>query len=359
MMKFLLFITIVGISFNIQAQLNPTVFFKKMTHDYGIIKEEIGEVKAVFTFKNTGNAPLFIENVFPSCGCTTAKYTKTAVLPGKKGSIEAVYHTKNSAGSFHKTIIVYTNDSANKSVVLNIVGTVTPKGKTMADDFEQSIGNISFKSNHVAFNQIKNTTIKTDTLWFYNAGQKKLDVTFVNPHQWLTLSKSVFRLKPAKKDYVLITYNANKRNDWGLNFDKIIMKTNDDTLADKNIFVSAQIEEDFSQLTSQQIIDAPGIKFERTTYDFGEIKEGKNLYYDFAFVNTGKTDLILRKIKTSCGCTSATIDNTIIKTGYSGKISVIFYSKGKTGEQQNTITVITNDPDHAIITLSLTGVVNN
>ena len=39
----------------------------------------------VFAFKNTGNAPLLINNVSTTCNCTSATHTKTPVLPGKVG----------------------------------------------------------------------------------------------------------------------------------------------------------------------------------------------------------------------------------------------------------------------------------
>jgi len=339
------------------AQQDPRIEFKKTTHDYGTIKQEIAEVKAEFTFKNTGNAPLIIQTVYPSCGCTSANYTKTPIMPGKKGSIEAVFHTKGSYGSFHKSIFVYTNDTANKIVTLYIDGKIVQKGNSMNDDFSQAIGNISFKSNHLAFNQLKNTEIKTDTFWFYNSGNKKMNIEIINNHDWLSLSKREFKLKPERKAYTLISFDASKRKDWGLNFDKLIMKTNDDTLSEKNIFVSADIEEDFSKLKPQELNDAPKIVFDSINFEFGEIKEGNNIQHEFNFTNVGKSDLIIRKIKSSCGCTVITNDNTIVKAGERSKITAMFFTEGKSGDQQKTITVICNDPFNSSITLSLIGVV--
>ena len=44
--------------------------------------------KAVFTFTNVGNAPLVINEVIASCGCTIPKYDRRPIAPGQKGSIE-------------------------------------------------------------------------------------------------------------------------------------------------------------------------------------------------------------------------------------------------------------------------------
>lgn len=343
----------------IQAQTKPTISFKNTIHNYGVINDDIAEVKANFVFKNSGNLPLVIQNVYPSCGCTSAFFTKTPVMPGKKGIVEAVFHTKNVYGTFHKSIFVYTNDTANKIVILYIDGKIIKKGKSFEDDFPQSIGNLSFKSNHLAFNKIKSNELKTDTLWFYNSGNKKLRIEILNSYEYLSISKTFLKLKPDKKKYVIITYDASKRNDWGLNFDKIIIKTNDDTLAEKAIFVSAEISEDFSKLTEIQLNNSPKIIFDNINYEFGEIKQGKSVQHDFLFTNKGKSDLIVRKITSSCGCIMATIDKMVLKPGESSKVFSVFNTEGKTGDQQKTITLITNDPVNSAIVLSMIGFVND
>lgn len=63
-----------------------------------------------FEFTNTSSKPIIIENVAPSCGCTTADYTKEPILPGKKGFVEASYNAA-AVGPFMKTVNVTTSDS--------------------------------------------------------------------------------------------------------------------------------------------------------------------------------------------------------------------------------------------------------
>ena len=341
-----------------QSQTKPIITFKKLSHDYGSIKAKITEVKAVFDFKNTGNAPLLLQTVYPSCGCTSVSYPKIPLLPGEKGRITAVFHTKNISGKFDKTILVYTNDSAHKIVILNIHGKIIQKGLYIDDDYPQAIGNLSFKTNHVAFNKLKTTDIKIDSLWLFNTATKKLMVEVITSYPWLTFSRKICKIRPGKKSFFIITYDAGKRNDLGLNFDKIILKTNDDTLAEKNIFVSAEIQEDFSRLSAQQLLDAPVINFPNINYEFGEVKAGIKIQHDFMFTNSGKTDLIIRKVKSNCDCAIVSIEKKILKPGESSKIGCQFYTEGLEGDQQKTITVICNDPHHSSILLSIIGQLN-
>jgi len=74
----------------------------------GRIKE--GEqISYTFHFKNKGNMPLQILSVNASCGCTTPKWSKELVQPGKKGFIKVTFDSKGKEGKLQKTVTVYAN----------------------------------------------------------------------------------------------------------------------------------------------------------------------------------------------------------------------------------------------------------
>ena len=88
--------------------------------------------------------------------------------------------------------------------------------------------------------------------------------------------------------------------------------------------------------------DAPVMKFEKETHDFGKIKIGDKINYDFKFTNTGKSPLIIKDARASCGCTIPTWPKTPIKPGESAAIKVIFDSKTKMGLQDKQIVITAN-----------------
>lgn len=104
----------------------PVITFDKTTHDFKKIREQDSIATTIFTFKNTGDAPLVINRVHASCGCTTPVWTKEPVMPGKTGTVKVAYNTVNRPGPFIKTISVFSN-ADTKATVLNIKGEVTPK----------------------------------------------------------------------------------------------------------------------------------------------------------------------------------------------------------------------------------------
>ncbi|WP_300685194.1 DUF1573 domain-containing protein [Chryseobacterium sp.] len=94
---------------SIVKMVADAIKWKSESIDVGNIPQ--GKPKLIrFEFTNTGSKPIIIQNVAPSCGCTTADYTKTPIQPGKKGFVEASYNAA-AAGAFMKTVNVTTSES--------------------------------------------------------------------------------------------------------------------------------------------------------------------------------------------------------------------------------------------------------
>ena len=66
--------------------------------------------------------------VVPSCGCTDVVWPREAIAPGKTGVITATYSNDEGAGTFDKTLTVYTS-AQKKPIILHLKGTVTKNAK--------------------------------------------------------------------------------------------------------------------------------------------------------------------------------------------------------------------------------------
>jgi hypothetical protein len=96
--------------------------------DFGTVTK--GEkVKVVFHFLNSGNKPLYLATVKPSCGCTLADYTKSAVLPGQQGEVTAEYDSNHGMANqpVRKTINVTCNAKNKTNSMLVFTGNVKAK----------------------------------------------------------------------------------------------------------------------------------------------------------------------------------------------------------------------------------------
>jgi hypothetical protein len=86
----------------------------------------------------------------------------------------------------------------------------------------------------------------------------------------------------------------------------------------------------------------PVITFEEKEHDFGKIIDGESVSFEFRFTNTGKTDLVIADVSTSCGCTVPSYPKTAIRPGQSGSVKVSFNSRGRRGMQTKNIVVVAN-----------------
>jgi hypothetical protein len=105
-----LFLLFISITINAQE-----FKFEKESINYGKIgKGANGE--RVFVFTNSGDAPLVINEIKSSCGCTVPKKPEAPIMPGEKGEIKVSYDTKR-VGGFSKSITIFSNAKKGQKVI--------------------------------------------------------------------------------------------------------------------------------------------------------------------------------------------------------------------------------------------------
>lgn len=104
---------------------NTTIQWVDSAVDMGRIAEG-QKLEVAFRFRNTGNKPLVIKQVLPSCGCTAADVPKEPIAPGQEGVIKGVFDSSGKPGKNNKTMTVFTNTDANQHT-LSFAVDVTPK----------------------------------------------------------------------------------------------------------------------------------------------------------------------------------------------------------------------------------------
>jgi uncharacterized protein DUF1573 len=85
-----------------------TIQWLDSAKDFGTIQEG-QKLEVNFRFRNSGDKPLVISQVRPSCGCTVAEQPKEPVPPGAEGLIKAIFNSEGHVGSNHKTLYVSAN----------------------------------------------------------------------------------------------------------------------------------------------------------------------------------------------------------------------------------------------------------
>ena len=98
----------------------------------------------------------------------------------------------------------------------------------------------------------------------------------------------------------------------------------------------------------------PMINFEKETIDYGDISKGSEGTRTFVFENTGTAPLLIKGVRSSCGCTIPKKPEDPIAPGEKGEI-IVRYDTNREGVFRKTITVNTNVPTNAMIALKIKG----
>jgi hypothetical protein len=295
-----------------------------------------------------------ISAVNASCGCTTPEWSKEPVLPGKAGFIKVSYNPLNRPGAFNKTITVAAN-IPNGSQVLKIQGDVVQKTQTIAEQYPIDLGKLRMLNNNLSFVRIKNNEVKTDSAKFINVSGSKIKIGFKGVLGYTTIKAVPENVEPNGTGFFVVTFDGSKVPELGFQMTRIYVTYNGEENYNYGINVSATVEEDFSKLTQKELQNAPAIDFNERVFDFKEVTDGTKVEYTFKILNKGKSDLLIRSVKASCGCTAANPTTNVIKAGANTDLKVIFDSTGKLGLQNKTITIISNDPNSATSILRISG----
>ena len=242
------------------------------------------------------------------------------------------------------------SNSSSATTNLRIIGEVTPVDRSPAEAFRHQAGDIRLSEKHISFNRVYSYEKPALVVGAYNPGSNPVKISFINLPAYLKAEVTPATIKQDEKANIKITYDAARKNEWGDVTDQISMILNDNRATDYKLTVTATIEEDFSKWTAAQLQNAPVIAIEKAVIEGGKIKKGEKKTYTVKLTNTGKGKLAIRKLESSNPSVTVNAPKEI-NAGASADLTVTFDSTGQSGELNRTITMITNDPKNAQITL--------
>ena len=172
--------------------------------DYGKILESAGLAEHIFIIKNTGNNPLVIKQVVPSCGCTTPDWTKEPIASGKTGEIKVAYNPAGVSGPFNKGISVYCDNA--DPVQLTIKGTVEKNN-------EVKVPTLSFAETSHNFGEIgENDGYAEHVFKFTNTGNAPLTVTQVQATCGCTRPEwTKTPVEPGQEGIIIVSFDPRGR----------------------------------------------------------------------------------------------------------------------------------------------------
>ena len=88
----------------------------------------------------------------------------------------------------------------------------------------------------------------------------------------------------------------------------------------------------------------PTIAVDSDTYEFGSVVEGYSVTHTFTLQNVGDEELVISRIRVSCGCTATQLATDHLAPGESVEFTVTVNTTGFSGLISKSIYVYSNDP---------------
>jgi hypothetical protein len=212
--------------------VSTAVAFEERIHNFGTIQEKNGKVSHDFTFRNTGRAPVVINDIFSACGCIGKVITKDPVKPGGKGKVTIIFDPAYKSGFFSKELVVYSNNRQEFNRIW-VEGTIKPAEHPITDDYPYNFGNgLYLRLKVMAFGFLKPGETRQMELHYANTTGKTMDLSFMvkdnknglkftNPGSIAPKAKGIINFsftmpQPGNDDVIFILYpyvNKKKLNE--------------------------------------------------------------------------------------------------------------------------------------------------
>lgn len=350
-----LFITLVAVG------QTPVITFDKTTHDYGKINEADGRVTTVFTCTNEGMTPLVLSNVRASCGCTTPKWTREPIEPGQTGQITVTYNPNGRPGRFQKTVTV-TSNAAEPVTKLYIKGEVIPKPAQPVDKYPVKMGELSLKKRTINYGMITQGSNKMLEIEYANQTDQPVTVEVIMREQdsYIKPNVTLQTVAPKQTGKIQFALQSAECPLLGPVSVKAYVVVNgkrefNDTYA---ITLSANIKEDFSQLTVEQRQQAPIVEVAREL-NLGTVSNGKKISSKLTISNVGINPLQIRRVIVNDKNIKFTTTKSPIKAGRKTdiKLELDATTAFNPAQYSRVLTLITNDPNTPVINIKLNWIV--
>ena len=101
----------------------PELAVEQGTFNFGTISQG-KTVQHNFVIKNSGDTPLEIRQLSPSCGCTAAKPSSSLIAPGRSAEIQIIFDSTNFSGQVEKDVTMLTNAGKSPSYTFRLEGKI-------------------------------------------------------------------------------------------------------------------------------------------------------------------------------------------------------------------------------------------
>ena len=337
----------------IQGHAQPVAQFDAKDKNIGMLLWK-QPVTVYYQMTNTGNQPLVIERVVPSCACSEAEWTKEPIAPQKMGEISVVYDAK-TLGHFYKDVAVYTNAS-EKPVYLAFRGEVATEVFEDANNYPYQIGSLRLSHSSIEFDDVNKGDTPMQEIHVMNNGEGPMQPHLMHLPPYLSATTKPEILEPGKGGTISVTLNSDKLRNLGLTQTSVYLarRLGEKVSKDSEIPVSVVLLphlQDYDEFSKGL---APQLQMSSTDIDFTDFGGKKKKTVELQLSNVGKTTLKISSMQLFTTGLKVTLGKQELEPGLSTTLKVTGYADDlQKLRVKPRILMITNDPDHAKVVINI------
>jgi hypothetical protein len=352
-----------------RAQKGAVISSEVQTYDFGLIAEADGLATHSFTIRNTGVAPLVINRITASCGCTQPEWSKAPIAPGATGEVKISYNPKGRPGPFHKSIAIHSN-ARNERLTLYIKGTV--KSRTIEQPvitYPYSIGSLKLQTKTLEYARLYPGESSEETIRIKNEGKTPLKIHLPKTPDFLSVAISPDTLKPGETGEITILFLTDEIKRMGRVAAFLPLSVENAGGKKKTegaIHVAANIINNFSRLTPSEKAKAPTAQCSLTLLDFGKLPEKSGGIISFigiggkeseslTITNTGHSPLLIYSVSCDNELIEISGGKKELKPAASSTYKVSLQPKDIKTKLEAFIHIVCNDPNGPVRLIKVTA----
>ena len=336
------------------AMAQPRFSSNKETHSFGQIEWK-HPVSVQYVITNTGDQPLVLTDVDPSCACSVAQWTQTPIAPGDKGTITVDFDAK-ALGHFDKSVAVYTNAEPNLAY-LHFTGEVVREIKDFTNAYPYLIGQIRIDKNEIDFPDTHRGEKPVIRIGVVNQSERSYEPVLMHLPSYLDMEVEPNVLQKGERGLITLTLNTEKLTDLGLTQSSVYLsRFTGDKVSDENeIPLSAILLPDFSGLTTSDMANAPVIRLSETDIDLSALLAKKNkVKHDIQLTNAGRSPLQISKLQVFNPALGVGLKKSVLQPGETTRLRVTVDKRNIAKKKRHLrILMITNDPTQPKVEINI------
>lgn len=311
-------------------------------------------VTAEFQIKNKGTAPITISKVRTDCGCTQAELSKRILVPGEQFTLKLTYDA-HMLGHYIKQAAIYSNDT-DQPLYVKMQGVVLAEIQDYSGAYPYSIGDLLTDRDQLEFDDVNKGEHPQLVINLLNNSTRRMQPNIMHLPDYITATAIPEILEAGRHGKLVMTLNSEDIHDYGLTQTSVyIASQRGEKVNSKNeIPISIELLPDMSKFDGKRKMYAPQMVLSSEEINVGMIDGKMKKAETIIIQNVGRTALDISSVQMFTAGLKLTLGKRKLQPGESTKLKVTadrdVLLKAR---QKPRILMITNDPDHAKVVITI------